>query len=142
MCVCVCVCVCLCVCVCVHSAPPSLCRRWRNICFVPPLQGRGSGFPGRRRPRGAGLSGRGGRGRARGKSGASPSIHPGVCVTNGFTVSSYTPPPNTTPLTPPFAAHRAVLGPSARSGGVLICDYIILMKKAAGGYFMFFLICF
>ncbi|KAK0151829.1 Histone-lysine N-methyltransferase 2C [Merluccius polli] len=40
--------------------------------------GRGSGFPGRRRPRGAGLSGRGGRGRARGKSGASPSIHPGL----------------------------------------------------------------
>uniref|UniRef100_A0AAQ5ZWI3 [histone H3]-lysine(4) N-methyltransferase n=1 Tax=Amphiprion ocellaris TaxID=80972 RepID=A0AAQ5ZWI3_AMPOC len=31
--------------------------------------GRGSGFPGRRRPRGAGLSGRAGRGRARGKNG-------------------------------------------------------------------------
>ncbi|XP_076001014.1 histone-lysine N-methyltransferase 2C isoform X3 [Genypterus blacodes] len=42
--------------------------------------GRGSGFPGRRRPRGAGLSGRAGRGRARGKNGASPSINPGVCV--------------------------------------------------------------
>ncbi|XP_070774430.1 histone-lysine N-methyltransferase 2C [Enoplosus armatus] len=40
--------------------------------------GRGSGFPGRRRPRGAGLSGRPGRGRARGKNGASPSINPGV----------------------------------------------------------------
>ncbi|XP_041804215.1 histone-lysine N-methyltransferase 2C isoform X2 [Chelmon rostratus] len=40
--------------------------------------GRGSGFPGRRRPRGAGLSGRAGRGRARGKNGASPSINPGV----------------------------------------------------------------
>ncbi|KAJ8012094.1 hypothetical protein DPEC_G00065110 [Dallia pectoralis] len=40
--------------------------------------GRGSGFPGRRRPRGAGLSGRGGRGRARGKNGVSPSINPGV----------------------------------------------------------------
>ncbi|XP_016897904.1 histone-lysine N-methyltransferase 2C isoform X2 [Cynoglossus semilaevis] len=41
--------------------------------------GRGSGFPGRRRPRGAGLSGRAGRGRARGKSGVScPSINPGV----------------------------------------------------------------
>ncbi|XP_051258920.1 histone-lysine N-methyltransferase 2C isoform X2 [Dicentrarchus labrax] len=40
--------------------------------------GRGSGFPGRRRPRGAGLSGRAGRGRARGKNGASPSINPGI----------------------------------------------------------------
>ncbi|XP_077470695.1 histone-lysine N-methyltransferase 2C isoform X2 [Stigmatopora argus] len=39
--------------------------------------GRGSGFPGRRRPRGAGLSGRAGRGRARGKSGVCPSIIPG-----------------------------------------------------------------
>uniref|UniRef100_A0A3P9DHU8 Uncharacterized protein n=1 Tax=Maylandia zebra TaxID=106582 RepID=A0A3P9DHU8_9CICH len=42
--------------------------------------GRGSGFPGRRRPRGAGLSGRAGRGRARGKNGVSPSINPGVCA--------------------------------------------------------------
>lgn len=42
------------------------------------LQGRGSGFPGRRRPRGAGLSGRAGRGRARGKNGANASINPGV----------------------------------------------------------------
>ncbi|XP_072219663.1 histone-lysine N-methyltransferase 2C isoform X2 [Leuresthes tenuis] len=40
--------------------------------------GRGSGFPGRRRPRGAGLSGRAGRGRARGKNGIGPSINPGV----------------------------------------------------------------
>ncbi|KAM6948736.1 histone-lysine N-methyltransferase 2C [Aplochiton taeniatus] len=40
--------------------------------------GRGSGFPGRRRPRGAGLSGRGGRGRARGKNGASLNANPGV----------------------------------------------------------------
>nr|XP_057922363.1 histone-lysine N-methyltransferase 2C isoform X2 [Doryrhamphus excisus] len=41
--------------------------------------GRGSGFPGRRRPRGAGLSGRAGRGRARGKSGVCPSIiNPGI----------------------------------------------------------------
>uniref|UniRef100_H3DCP4 [histone H3]-lysine(4) N-methyltransferase n=1 Tax=Tetraodon nigroviridis TaxID=99883 RepID=H3DCP4_TETNG len=40
--------------------------------------GRGSGFPGRRRPRGAGLSGRAGRGRARGKNGANASINPGV----------------------------------------------------------------
>lgn len=42
------------------------------------LQGRGSGFPGRRRPRGAGLSSRAGRGRARGKNGANASINPGV----------------------------------------------------------------
>ncbi|XP_077411796.1 histone-lysine N-methyltransferase 2C isoform X7 [Vanacampus margaritifer] len=41
-------------------------------------QGRGSAFPGRRRPRGAGLSGRTGRGRARGKSGVCPSIIPGI----------------------------------------------------------------
>ncbi|XP_055007326.1 histone-lysine N-methyltransferase 2C isoform X1 [Boleophthalmus pectinirostris] len=40
--------------------------------------GRGSGFPGRRRPRGAGLSGRAGRGRARGRNGASPSFNPGI----------------------------------------------------------------
>ncbi|XP_037132980.1 histone-lysine N-methyltransferase 2C isoform X4 [Syngnathus acus] len=40
--------------------------------------GRGSAFPGRRRPRGAGLSGRTGRGRARGKSGVCPSIVPGI----------------------------------------------------------------
>ncbi|XP_028327720.1 histone-lysine N-methyltransferase 2C isoform X3 [Gouania willdenowi] len=42
--------------------------------------GRGSGFPGRRRPRGAGLSGRTGRGRARGRNGASPSINPGISM--------------------------------------------------------------
>ncbi|XP_033960540.1 histone-lysine N-methyltransferase 2C isoform X2 [Pseudochaenichthys georgianus] len=40
--------------------------------------GRGSGFPGRRRPRGAGLSGRAGRGRARGKNGVSPGMNPGI----------------------------------------------------------------
>uniref|UniRef100_A0AAV2JQ26 [Histone H3]-lysine(4) N-trimethyltransferase n=1 Tax=Knipowitschia caucasica TaxID=637954 RepID=A0AAV2JQ26_KNICA len=40
--------------------------------------GRGSGFPGRRRPRGAGLSGRAGRGRARGRNLASPSFNPGI----------------------------------------------------------------
>ncbi|XP_034744789.1 histone-lysine N-methyltransferase 2C isoform X9 [Etheostoma cragini] len=40
--------------------------------------GRGSGFPGRRRPRGAGLSGRAGRGRARGKNGVIPGMNPGV----------------------------------------------------------------
>ncbi|XP_019734515.1 histone-lysine N-methyltransferase 2C isoform X5 [Hippocampus comes] len=43
--------------------------------------GRGSAFPGRRRPRGAGLSGRTGRGRARGKSGVCPSIIPGITTT-------------------------------------------------------------
>ncbi|XP_076829212.1 histone-lysine N-methyltransferase 2C isoform X14 [Brachyhypopomus gauderio] len=40
--------------------------------------GRGSGFPGRRRPRGAGLTGRGGRGRSRMKNGVSPIPAPGV----------------------------------------------------------------
>ncbi|KAL2097737.1 hypothetical protein ACEWY4_006944 [Coilia grayii] len=40
--------------------------------------GRGSGFPGRRRPRGAGLSGRGGRGRSRMKNGVGPVPTPGV----------------------------------------------------------------
>ncbi|XP_049337977.1 histone-lysine N-methyltransferase 2C isoform X4 [Astyanax mexicanus] len=39
--------------------------------------GRGSGFPGRRRPRGAGLTGRGGRGRSRIKTGVSPLPTPG-----------------------------------------------------------------
>ncbi|XP_035392361.1 histone-lysine N-methyltransferase 2C isoform X2 [Electrophorus electricus] len=41
-------------------------------------QGRGSGFPGRRRPRGAGLTGRGGRGRSRMKNGVSPMPNPGI----------------------------------------------------------------
>ncbi|XP_046702337.1 histone-lysine N-methyltransferase 2C isoform X2 [Silurus meridionalis] len=40
--------------------------------------GRGSGFPGRRRPRGANLSGRGGRGRARLKLDSSLLVTPGV----------------------------------------------------------------
>ncbi|XP_074171171.1 histone-lysine N-methyltransferase 2C isoform X6 [Rhinolophus sinicus] len=40
--------------------------------------GRGSGFPGKRRPRGAGLSGRGGRGRSRLKSGIGAVVLPGV----------------------------------------------------------------
>ncbi|KAJ8337047.1 hypothetical protein SKAU_G00382670, partial [Synaphobranchus kaupii] len=40
--------------------------------------GRGSGFPGRRRPRGAGLSGRGGRGRSKPKNGINPIAAPGV----------------------------------------------------------------
>ncbi|XP_076146903.1 histone-lysine N-methyltransferase 2C [Alosa pseudoharengus] len=40
--------------------------------------GRGSGFPGRRRPRGANLSGRGGRGRSRLKADSIPPIIPGV----------------------------------------------------------------
>ncbi|XP_075811542.1 histone-lysine N-methyltransferase 2C isoform X16 [Microtus pennsylvanicus] len=41
-------------------------------------QGRGSGFPGKRRPRGAGLSGRGGRGRSKLKSGIGTVVLPGV----------------------------------------------------------------
>lgn len=66
----------LCVCVSLEGA-------LRCVCVSLCLQGRGSGFPGRRRPRGAGLSGRGGRGRARGKNGASPTVNPGVgYVTN------------------------------------------------------------
>ncbi|XP_060052806.1 histone-lysine N-methyltransferase 2C isoform X2 [Erinaceus europaeus] len=40
--------------------------------------GRGSGFPGKRRPRGAGLSGRGGRGRSKLKSGLGTVMLPGV----------------------------------------------------------------
>ncbi|GAA6073453.1 histone-lysine N-methyltransferase 2C isoform X1, partial [Tachysurus ichikawai] len=40
--------------------------------------GRGSGFPGRRRPRGANLSGRGGRGRSRLKMDSSFLVTPGV----------------------------------------------------------------
>ncbi|XP_026645202.1 histone-lysine N-methyltransferase 2C isoform X10 [Microtus ochrogaster] len=40
--------------------------------------GRGSGFPGKRRPRGAGLSGRGGRGRSKLKSGIGTVVLPGV----------------------------------------------------------------
>ncbi|ROL51048.1 Histone-lysine N-methyltransferase 2C, partial [Anabarilius grahami] len=40
--------------------------------------GRGSGFPGRRRPRGTNLSGRGGRGRSRLKMESSPVVTPGV----------------------------------------------------------------
>lgn len=42
------------------------------------MQGRGSGFPGKRRPRGAGLSGRGGRGRSKLKSGIGAVVLPGV----------------------------------------------------------------
>nr|XP_034985248.1 histone-lysine N-methyltransferase 2C isoform X3 [Zootoca vivipara] len=40
--------------------------------------GRGSGFPGKRRPRGAGLSGRGGRGRSKLKNGIGSFLSPGV----------------------------------------------------------------
>ncbi|XP_075602786.1 histone-lysine N-methyltransferase 2C isoform X10 [Balearica regulorum gibbericeps] len=40
--------------------------------------GRGSGFPGKRRPRGAGLSGRGGRGRSKLKNGVGTVVIPGV----------------------------------------------------------------
>ncbi|XP_051555188.1 histone-lysine N-methyltransferase 2C-like isoform X3 [Myxocyprinus asiaticus] len=42
--------------------------------------GRGSGFPGRRRPRGSGVTGRGGRGRARMKNGIPPIPAPGVNI--------------------------------------------------------------
>ncbi|XP_077069572.1 histone-lysine N-methyltransferase 2C isoform X1 [Siphateles boraxobius] len=42
--------------------------------------GRGSGFPGRRRPRGSGVTGRGGRGRARMKNGVPPIPIPGVNI--------------------------------------------------------------
>lgn len=44
------------------------------------VQGRGSGFPGRRRPRGSGVTGRGGRGRARMKNGVPPIPTPGVHI--------------------------------------------------------------
>lgn len=72
-------------------APPTMCLYpllvlhifW--LFFVFPPQGRGSGFPGRRRPRGAGLSGRAGRGRARGKNGVSPGMNPGVCAVSWLT---------------------------------------------------------
>uniref|UniRef100_A0A8C9RDT7 Histone-lysine N-methyltransferase 2C n=1 Tax=Scleropages formosus TaxID=113540 RepID=A0A8C9RDT7_SCLFO len=43
-------------------------------------QGRGSGFPGKRRPRGSGLSGRGGRGRSKLKNAVSPVVTPGVSL--------------------------------------------------------------
>ncbi|XP_052467050.1 histone-lysine N-methyltransferase 2C isoform X1 [Carassius gibelio] len=42
------------------------------------VQGRGSGFPSRRRPRGSGVTGRGGRGRARMKNGVPPIPTPGI----------------------------------------------------------------
>uniref|UniRef100_A0A8C1N5S8 [histone H3]-lysine(4) N-methyltransferase n=1 Tax=Cyprinus carpio TaxID=7962 RepID=A0A8C1N5S8_CYPCA len=42
--------------------------------------GRGSGFPSRRRPRGSGVAGRGGRGRARMKNGLPPIPTPGVNI--------------------------------------------------------------
>ncbi|XP_059358418.1 histone-lysine N-methyltransferase 2C-like isoform X3 [Carassius carassius] len=44
------------------------------------VQGRGSGFPSRRRPRGSGVTGRGGRGRARMKNGVPPIPTPGVNI--------------------------------------------------------------
>ncbi|KAI1891323.1 hypothetical protein AGOR_G00142620 [Albula goreensis] len=49
-------------------------------------QGRGSGFPGRRRPRGAHLSGRGGRGRSKLKCDIGPAITPGVSLGETFAV--------------------------------------------------------
>ncbi|XP_029444302.1 histone-lysine N-methyltransferase 2C isoform X2 [Rhinatrema bivittatum] len=42
--------------------------------------GRGSGFPGKRRPRGSGLSGRGGRGRSKLKNGIGTIVIPGVAA--------------------------------------------------------------
>ncbi|KAG9334330.1 hypothetical protein JZ751_008216 [Albula glossodonta] len=48
--------------------------------------GRGSGFPGRRRPRGAHLSGRGGRGRSKLKCDIGPAITPGVSFGETFAV--------------------------------------------------------
>ncbi|XP_036376198.1 histone-lysine N-methyltransferase 2C [Megalops cyprinoides] len=48
--------------------------------------GRGSGFPGRRRPRGANLSGRGGRGRSKLKGEIGPAATPGVSVVETFAV--------------------------------------------------------
>ncbi|XP_069047073.1 histone-lysine N-methyltransferase 2C isoform X5 [Lepisosteus oculatus] len=48
--------------------------------------GRGSGFPGKRRPRGASLSGRGGRGRSKMKNGIGPVITPGVNLTETYSV--------------------------------------------------------
>uniref|UniRef100_A0A671RS73 [histone H3]-lysine(4) N-methyltransferase n=1 Tax=Sinocyclocheilus anshuiensis TaxID=1608454 RepID=A0A671RS73_9TELE len=42
--------------------------------------GRGSGFPSRRRPRGSGVTGRGGRGRARMKNGVPPIPTPGLSI--------------------------------------------------------------
>ncbi|XP_016320042.1 histone-lysine N-methyltransferase 2C [Sinocyclocheilus anshuiensis] len=44
------------------------------------VQGRGSGFPSRRRPRGSGVTGRGGRGRARMKNGVPPIPTPGINI--------------------------------------------------------------
>ncbi|XP_073705573.1 histone-lysine N-methyltransferase 2C [Garra rufa] len=44
------------------------------------VQGRGSGFPSRRRPRGSGVAGRGGRGRARMKNGVPPILIPGINI--------------------------------------------------------------
>ncbi|XP_061096332.1 histone-lysine N-methyltransferase 2C-like isoform X3 [Conger conger] len=58
--------------------------------LTPPLWtvkvGRGSGFPGRRRPRGAGLSGRGGRGRSKLKGEVWPTVTPGLGLAETFAV--------------------------------------------------------
>uniref|UniRef100_A0A8C9VI72 Histone-lysine N-methyltransferase 2C n=1 Tax=Scleropages formosus TaxID=113540 RepID=A0A8C9VI72_SCLFO len=53
-------------------------RKNSQECVSP--QGRGSGFPGKRRPRGSGLSGRGGRGRSKLKNAVSPVVTPGVSL--------------------------------------------------------------
>ncbi|XP_041102786.1 histone-lysine N-methyltransferase 2C-like isoform X5 [Polyodon spathula] len=49
-------------------------------------QGRGSGFPGRRRPRGAGVSGRGGRGRSKLKNAVGTVITPGAMIADTSSV--------------------------------------------------------
>ncbi|MBN3308112.1 KMT2C methyltransferase, partial [Amia calva] len=48
--------------------------------------GRGSGFPGKRRPRGASLSGRGGRGRSKMKNGIGAIITPGINLVETYVV--------------------------------------------------------
>ncbi|XP_036452981.1 histone-lysine N-methyltransferase 2C isoform X2 [Colossoma macropomum] len=58
------------------DAPKS--RQFPNPAVWSIRVGRGSGFPGRRRPRGAGLTGRGGRGRSRIKTGVSSIPTPGI----------------------------------------------------------------
>lgn len=65
-----------------RDAPRVHCSEELCIAFITLLsdikQGRGSGFPGKRRPRGAGLSGRGGRGRSKLKNGIGAVVIPGV----------------------------------------------------------------
>ncbi|XP_016139199.1 histone-lysine N-methyltransferase 2C [Sinocyclocheilus grahami] len=53
---------------------------YSSAAWIIRVQGRGSGFPSRRRPRGSGVTGRGGRGRARMKNGVPPIPIPGVSI--------------------------------------------------------------